>query len=404
MRTEKSSRLPGFYDLSLQDRGKIASELSLLTPDELGNITNFAGLPQHLAETFIENAIGTFSMPLGIATNFTINQREILIPMAVEESSVVAAASHGAKLVRAGGGFQTHSSDPIMTGQVQLRFRNTIPSNLEAILEANKKRLIDFLNQGQERLVKRGGGTVDLTWYRIEAIASLVVELHINTCDAMGANIVNTLCEKIAPEVSWLFPQADIGLKILTNLTENRMAYADCCIPGSAFSADKDRAQFIMQRIAEAWEFAEHDIYRATTHNKGVMNGIDPVLIATGNDWRAIEAGAHAFACKSGRYRPLTKWQVLENGYLQGSIAVPMALGTVGGVTKLHPTAQSALKILGNPDAQGLAEIVVAVGLSQNLAALRALASEGIQRGHMALHRSNTETAKEITQQQGQYS
>ncbi len=385
-----SSRLPGFYELPIGERGRIAKHFAGLTDQELQELANFGALNPAMVDVFIENAIGTFSLPLGIATNFKINGREILVPMAVEETSVLAAASHGAKLARSGGGFQTSSTDPIMTGQVQLFPDFRQQAQIEIILQENKQMLIDYANRGQERLRQRGGGAKDLTWRWIPAIQTLVLHVDVDTRDAMGANIVNTMCERISALMPELFP-CEIGLRILTNLTDKRLAKASCRISPTSFDSAELSGVQVVDRIVKAFQFADHDVYRATTHNKGIMNGIDPVLIATGNDWRAIEAGAHAYACRDGRYRPLTRWQRDQNGYLCGELELPMAVGTVGGVTKLHPTAQSALRLLGSPSAQELAEIVCAVGLAQNLSALRALASEGIQRGHMSLHQRNLE-------------
>jgi hydroxymethylglutaryl-CoA reductase len=385
--TSHSSRLPGFYDLSLSERTRIAAVFSNLTSKEEDNLRNFSSLDNSLTDTFIENAIGTYSLPLGVATNFIINGEECLVPMVVEESSVVAAASYGAKLARAQGGFIAHSSDPIMTGQIQIKLKKTY--DYDRILNENKKQIIEYANSKQSRLVERGGGLKDITWYFIKEINSLVVLLHINTCDAMGANIVNTMCEKLSVLISELFPHSEMGLRILSNLNTQRMTTAQCRIPSEVFHPDKEKAWSIAKRIEDAWLFAWHDIYRGTTHNKGVMNGIDPIVIATGNDWRAIEAGVHAYASLNGRYRPVTKWQVDEEGYLNGSLTIPLAVGTVGGVTKLHPTAQVSLKVLGNPCAKKLAQIICSVGLAQNLSALKALSNEGIQKGHMNLHKKN---------------
>ncbi len=387
----RTSRLPGFYSLPLAERLHIAAEFSGLSRTDQEAIFQFSSLSQELTDSFIENAVGTFSLPLGIATNFLINGTEVLIPMAIEESSVVAAASHGAKLARCGNGFATSSSAPIMVGQVQIFLPSLAQSSYETILAQHKDALIAFANQNHRSLNKRGGGAKDLSWYPIPEIQSLILKLHINTCDAMGANIVNTMCETLATQMPILFPQCEVGLRILTNLSDQRLARAEVSIPVTAFNTKEAAGRDVAQRIVRAWEFAWHDIYRASTHNKGVMNGIDPVMIATGNDWRAIEAGAHAHCVKEGKYRPMTIWRIGPSGNLDGSIEIPMAVGTVGGVTRLHPTTRAALKLMGNPDARKLAEIACAVGLAQNLSALRALASEGIQQGHMNLHQKNSD-------------
>lgn len=394
---DRSSRLPGFYALPANERIKVSAKISNLNEAEKEAIHQYGAISPELADTFIENAVGTYSLPLGIATNFLINGKDVLIPMAVEESSVLAAASHGAKLARYGYGFRTSSSDPIMTGQIQIYVNPDSP--YEEILREHKQQLIDYANKGQQRLLSRGGGAKDLSWYYIPEIESLVISLHINTCDAMGANIVNTMCEKVSVLVAReLFPGRDLGLRILSNLTDRRIAKATCLIPPEAFKHKKFSGSEVINRIYRAWQFAYYDIYRASTHNKGVMNGIDPVLIATGNDWRAIEAGAHAYCCRNGSYRPMTKWSINQQGELFGELELPMAVGTVGGVTKLHPTAQAALKVLGMPNAKELAEIICCVGLAQNLSALRALASEGIQQGHMALHEKNLDLLKKINE------
>ena len=398
--SRQSSRLPGFYSLSSNERAELTAKHSNLDKNEQGSISNQGALNPQLTDVFIENAIGTFSLPLGIATNFIVNGKEFLIPMAVEESSVVAAASHGAKYARKGGGFTTWSSDPVMTGQLQVFLddvNDELKSGIPNILLCKKNELISFANRGLERLLKRGGGVKDIEWKFIEEINSLIIHIHIDTRDAMGANIVNTICEKLASKVPQLIPGVKIGLRILTNLCDQRTASSSCAIPASAFDRPGIRGIDVIKAIEKAYLFAYHDIYRATTNNKGVMNGIDPVVIATGNDWRAIEAGAHASCVKDGTYRPLASWKVDSDNTLHGHIEIPLSVGTVGGVTKLHPTAKTALKIMGNPNARELAEIIVTVGLAQNLSALRALASEGIQKGHMSLHQKNLELLAEIS-------
>ena len=389
-----SSRIPGFFSLSMKERGKLTSRYADLDKKEFESISNQGSLSADLTDVFIENAVGTFSLPLGIATNFLLNGKDVLVPMAVEESSVVAAASHGAKLARTGGGFKTWSSDPVMTGQLQVFLKDTSEasiSKITEILSSHKDELIDFANQGHERLINRGGGTRDIEWKFIPEISSLILHIHIDTRDAMGANIVNTICEKMAHKITKIIPNSTTGLRILTNLCKKRTAGASCVIPSSTFSKNGVDGLQVVKAIEQAYLFAYHDIYRATTNNKGVMNGIDPVVIATGNDWRAIEAGAHASCFEDGQYRPLASWRVDSQGNLHGHIEIPISVGTVGGVTKLHPTAKAALKIMNHPNARELAEIIVSVGLAQNLSALRALAQEGIQQGHMSLHQKNLE-------------
>jgi len=393
---KQSSRLPGFYEIPVSERREIVARFAGLASEESLSLASFGALSPELTDVFIENAVGTFTMPLGIATNFQINGRDILVPMAVEETSVVAAASHGAKLARAGGGFRTSSTAPIGTGQIQVFPHEML--DFDMILEGVKEQLLALANQGQERLMARGGGAVNLSWRYFTAINALVLYLDVDTRDAMGANMINSMCERLGKKLPEFIP-CDVGLRILTNLTDKRLARASCLVPkenlkNSEFSGDE-----VVERIEKAYLFAAHDVYRATTHNKGVMNGIDPVVIATGNDWRAVEAGAHAYCCRNGVYEPMTQWRKNAGGDLEGHIELPIAVGTVGGVTKLHPTAQTALKILGHPSSQGLAEILCAVGLAQNLSALRALASEGIQKGHMSLHQGNLQLSRQGAKQ-----
>ena len=383
-----SSRLPGFYDLTPEERVRLLELSCQLCPEEGRSLRHFGPLTPDLADIFVENMVGTYNLPLGIATNFLINGRDVLVPMAVEETSVLAAASYGAKLARPSGGFFCSSTPPIMTGQIQVFIDQSV--SYDAILTENTEALLAYANRGQERLLRRGGGAKDLTWRYIEEIKSLVLHIEVHTGDAMGANLVNTMCEKVSQLLPRMLGAGELGLRILTNFTDKRLAKATCRIPAAAFSAEMDVAFDVVDRIVAAWAFAWHDVYRATTHNKGVMNGIDPVVIATGNDWRAVEAVAHAWAARGGTYRPLTTWHKDPNdGSLLGELELPLAVGIVGGVTKLHPTSQISLKILGYPNANELAEIACAVGLAQNLSALRALATEGIQKGHMRLHQKN---------------
>ncbi len=386
-----SSRLPGYYELPIGERRSIVANICQLDSEEHEAIRQFGSLNPELTDVFIENAIGTMSLPLGIATNFQINGTDVLIPMAVEESSVIAAASHGAKLARAGGGFTTSSTAPIGTGQIQV-FPDRV-EDFDSKLAPLKEQIMALANIGMDRLIARGGGVKDVSWRYSKEINSLTFYVDVDTRDAMGANIINTICERLSSDLLRMIP-GRMGLRILTNLTDKRLARAHCLVPKEAFHNKNFSGAEVVERIEAAYLFAAHDVYRAATHNKGVMNGIDPVVIATGNDWRAVEAGAHAYCCRTGVYQPMTRWWKNAEDNLEGFIELPMALGTVGGVTKLHPTAQAALKILGQPSAQGLAEIVCAVGLAQNLSALRALASEGIQQGHMSLHQQNIELSR----------
>lgn len=386
-----SSRLPGFYELGIGQRREIIQGLAQIDSKQSENFGDFSTLNAELVNVFIENGIGTMALPLGVATNFHINGHDVLVPMAVEETSVVAAASHGAKLARLGGGFTTTSTPPVGTGQIQLYPTENV--DYDRILTEHTAELIAHAHDGQQRLLARGGGVREIRWRFIDAIQSLVIYVDIDTRDAMGANLINTICEKLSKRIAELIP-CEMGLRILTNLCDKRMAKAHCKVPHAALSNQEFSGPEVVDRIVNAYLFAAHDVYRATTHNKGVMNGIDPVVIATGNDWRAVEAGAHAYCCRSGNYQPMTRWWKNADGDLEGEIELPMAVGTVGGVTTLHPTAQAAIKLLGSPNAQALAEIIVTVGLAQNLSALRALASEGIQRGHMSLHQGNIRLAQ----------
>lgn len=344
------------------------------------------GLDITTADSLIENTVGLYTLPLAIAPNFIINDVEYLLPMVIEEPSVVAAMSNAARLARTGGGFQAGSTDPVMIGQIQLL---DVPYVDAAIIriESHKDELLAKLDHLHPTIRKLGGGPLDLQVHKLSETPAgpmLIVHLLMDTRDAMGANAINTACETLSPELEAM-TEGRALLRILSNLSDLRRAWASCSIPVHAFDSDQVRGEVIARGIFEANAFAQADPYRAATHNKGIFNGIDAVALASGQDWRAIEAGGHAYAARDGQYRSLTDWRV-ENGRLLGHLELPLAVGTVGGMTQYHPTVRVALKILGNPDARTLATIMAAAGLAQNLAALRALASEGIQRGHMALH------------------
>ena len=345
------------------------------------------GLDSSQAAYMIENAIGTFGLPLGIAANFFINGRDYLIPMAVEEPSVLAAVGHAAKLARAGGGFHTTSTDPVMIGQIQVL---DIPDMNAAIarLDANKQRLMAEADACSQNIVKRGGGSrgIEIRPFPDTPVGPmLVVHLLYDCRDAMGANAINTAAETIAPTIESL-TNGRTNLRILSNLTDRRTTTASCTIPATVLGRNGIDGRDVARYVEEANAFAVVDPYRAATHNKGIMNGIDAVCIATGNDWRAVEAGAHAYAARNGRYQALTDWHVDQNGDLYGEITLPLAIGIVGGATKVHPTAKVAMKILGIETAVELAGIIASVGLAQNFAAIKALATIGIQHGHMRLH------------------
>lgn len=386
-----SSRLSGFYNLTLAERQQIVVDWADLSPEqraELKSVLQSAGgLTPAQADKMIENVVGTYALPLGIATNFVINGRDVLVPMVIEEPSVVAGASYAAKLARAGGGFRAEASEPLMIGQIQVLDVRDWEGAAEA-LKAHKQQLLDLANQTDPVVVSLHGGARDIEVRFIPDSPvgpMLVVHLLYDCRDAMGANMVNTACEALAPLVAEI-SGGRVNLRILSNLADRRLARARCVVPAEVLATDELPGPLVAQRIVEAYALAAVDPYRAATHNKGIMNGIDAVVIATGNDWRAVEAGAHAYAARSGKYTSLSQWGKDDQGNLVGTLELPLAVGIVGGATKVHPTAKLALKLLGVETAQELAEIIVSVGLAQNLAALRALATEGIQRGHMALH------------------
>lgn len=383
-----TSRLAGFYKLPLEDRVERVADWANLTADEAATLTAALRLaPFENAERMIENVVGLYGLPLGIAVNFVVNERDVLVPMVIEEPSVVAGASFAAKLARAGGGFRATTTAPEMIGQIQV-LDVADPWSARFDLLAAREELLALANETDPVLVELGGGARDLTVRVLEHTAvgpMLVVHLIFDCRDAMGANVINTACESLAPRVEAL-TGGRVLLRILSNLADRRLARARCTIPVDVLAFDAFSGEEVAQGIVEAWAFAAADPYRAATHNKGIMNGVDAVVLASGNDWRAVEAGAHAYAAQSGRYTSLSTWARDAAGNLVGTLEMPLALGIVGGATRVHPIAQVALKILNVQSAEELAEIVAAVGLAQNFAALRALATEGIQRGHMQLH------------------
>ncbi len=384
----KNSRLQGFYQLNPFERLQMVGAFDGLNDQDLHALHGGSGsLSIERADKMIENVVGTFNLPLGIATNFVINGRDALIPMVVEEPSIVAGASYAARLIRAGGGFQTSSTDPLMIGQVQL-VAVAEPEQARAAILARKDEILALANAQSLSLVRLGGGARDVEvnlFERSPMGPMLVVHLIIDCRDAMGANAINSMCEATAP----LLEQISGGrayLRILSNLTDRRLARVRAVVPPSALDRNGISGEEVAEGIMWAYAFAAVDPYRATTHNKGIMNGIDPVLVATGQDWRAIEAGAHAYAARSGQYTSMSVWERDADGNLVGTLELPLAVGIVGGATKVHPSAQAALKLLNVQSANELAEICVCAGLASNLAAMRALATEGIQRGHMGLH------------------
>jgi len=376
-----------FYNMSLEERHAWLQRTQNLDPQTISVLSGVNGLKIDQADHMIENVIGTFSLPLGIAQNFIVNGREVLIPMVLEEPSVVASASYMAKLARSTGGFFAHTTAPEMIAQIQVIELDEVYSARLKILEA-KQDLLARAGKVDPVLSKYGGGPRDIEVRIIDDSPIgpfLVVHLIFDVRDAMGANAVNTAAETLAPQIEAL-SGGKVHLRILSNLADRRLARARVTILKENLSFGNFSAEEVRDGIIAAWAFAAVDPYRAATHNKGIMNAIDPIVIATGNDWRAVEAGAHAYAARSGKYTSLTTWAKDKDGNLVGTIEMPMAVGTVGGATRVHPTAKAALKLMKIENAQELAEIIVSAGLAQNLAALRALATEGIQRGHMSLH------------------
>jgi hydroxymethylglutaryl-CoA reductase len=377
-----SSRMPGFYNKTLSERLQEIVEQSGLSQEEAAAFST-SGLNPDGADHMIENVVGLYSLPIGIATNFRVNHKEVLVPMVIEEPSVVAGASLAARLAREGGGFIASSDEPVMIAQMQiLDVANSHQARLALL--AQKQRLLEFAATTDPVIMKLGGGPREVE-VRILEDGQVVLHLLYDCRDAMGANTVNTAAEALKPMVEEI-TGGRVNLRILSNLADHRLARSTAVIPTSALAFDDFDGEFVRDRIIEAYAFAAADPYRATTHNKGIMNGVDAVVIATGNDWRAIEAGAHAYAARSGKYTSLSQWGTDRAGHLIGTLEMPMAVGIVGGATKVHPSARAALKIMGIQSARELAEIIVSVGLAQNFAAIRALATEGIQRGHMSLH------------------
>ncbi|MCY3915037.1 MAG: hydroxymethylglutaryl-CoA reductase, degradative [Chloroflexi bacterium] len=380
------SAIPGFYGLTVAERQAIAKEWAGLGEGELESLRD-SGLSLAQADLMIENVIGRYSLPLAVATNFKINDRDYLVPMVIEEASVVAACSSAAKLFRQGGGFTASADEPIMIGQIQLLDLADMEAATGSIL-ARKAEILARANEGAGSIVARGGGALDLEIRPLrdtEAGDMLILHLHCDVRDAMGANLINAALERIAPLVERI-SGGRVNLRILSNLSDRRLARASGTIPREALAMAEAPGTEVIQWICEAAAFAAADPYRAATHNKGIMNGIDALMLATGNDWRAVEAGAHAYASRNGRYRSLTTWSRDSLGNLRGEIELPLAAGIIGGATRIHRGAQTSLKLLGVKSAQELAQVAAAVGLAQNLAAIRALATDGIQKGHMRLH------------------
>jgi hydroxymethylglutaryl-CoA reductase len=385
-----NSRLERFYDMNPRERLDVLAERLGLSAEELGELQAGGALPLETADRMIENVVGVFPLPFGIASNFVINGKQYLIPMVVEEPSIVAAASFMAKIARDHGGFATSSTGPVMAAQIHVTGVSDVHGARLAVL-AEKASLLREANTYDQTLVSLGGGAQDVLVRLVSDSALgeiLVIHLAVDVRDAMGANTVNTMAERLAPRIEAI-TGGHVALRILTNLADLRLARAKVVVPCEALSTNEYSGDAVAESIVAAYRIADCDPYRATTHNKGIMNGIDPVVVATGNDWRAIEAGAHAYAARTGRYRSLTTWERNAAGDLVGTLELPMAIGIVGGATKTHPLAQLSLKIMGVSTASEVAEIAAAVGLAQNMAALRVLSTEGVQRGHMELHARN---------------
>jgi hydroxymethylglutaryl-CoA reductase len=380
----KSSRIEGFYRLTPEERLKFVAEFSNLNEEEMKILNNTGALELDQVNRMVENVIGVMEVPLGVAVNFRINEKDYIVPMAIEEPSVIAAASNAAKMARVKGGFYSKATKSLMIGQIQV-------TNLEdpfgakmRVLE-NKDEIIRIANEKDPVLVRLGGGAVDVEARIVDSIrgSMVIVHLIVDCLDAMGANAVNTMAETVAPFIEEI-TGGRVYLRIISNLADKRLVRAR-----AVFDKDAIGGEEVVEGILNAYAFALADPYRAATHNKGIMNGVIAVALATGNDTRALEAGAHAYASRTGIYRPLTTWERNKDGDLVGTLEMPLAVGTIGGATAVHPTAKACLKILGVKTARELAEVMGAVGLAQNFAALRALATEGIQRGHMSLHSRN---------------
>jgi len=381
---KKTSQISGFYKLTPKERIRHVKEFADLTDKEVKILQSTGSLGMELADRMIENVVGAFPIPLGIAMNFFINRKDYMIPIAIEEPSVVAAATYAAKMAREKDGFFTSSTEPVMIGQIQaVEIKDPFAAKMKIL--AAKKEILKKANDQDPMLVSVGGGAREIEVKVIDTKTGpmVITELHVDCRDAMGANAVNTMAEAIAPIIERI-TGGKVYLRIISNLAVKRLARAWTVIPKEAVGGEE-----VVDGIVEAYSFAAADPYRAATHNKGILNGIIGVVIATGNDHRAIEAGAHAYASRNGHYSSLSYWEKNSDGDLVGSIELPMAVGLIGGATKVHPTAKVVLKILGVKTANELGEIIVAVGLAQNLGALRALAHEGIQRGHMSLHARN---------------
>jgi hydroxymethylglutaryl-CoA reductase len=384
MSQQKTSRIPEFYKKTLEERLNIVAEYAGLTQEEVALLKNFGNLDPKIADSMIENVIGAMSYPFAVAVNFLINGKDYLVPMVIEEASVVAAASNAARVMRRDGGIKSMATQPVMIGQIQVLGVKD-PWHKRMIILEHKDEIIQKANEVDPVLVKFGGGAKDVEARVVEGPRGpmIIVHLLVDVRDAMGANAVNTMAEKVAPMIERL-TGGRVLLRIISNLADRRLVRSWVKVYKEDIGGEE-----VVDAIVDAWAFAAADPYRAATHNKGIMNGVIAVALATAQDHRAIEAGAHAYAARTGRYVPLSTWEKDQDGNLVGTLEMPMAVGIIGGATKVHPIAKIALKILGVKTATELAEVMGAVGLAQNFAALRALATEGIQKGHMRLHARN---------------
>lgn len=386
-----SSRIPGFYRLDIRKRHRQLSERFGLDRGDLASLGSERPGDLAVADKMVENCVGVLPMPVGLGLNFQVNGRDFTVPMVVEEPSVVAAASNMARVIRASGGFEAEATEPLMIAQVQILDVGEPFASRRAI-EAAADEILAEANRQQPRMVARGGGARSLEVRVLDGDpVMLIVHLLVDCRDAMGANLVNEMAEGVAPLLERV-TGGRVRLRILSNLSDRRMARTRCAIDEDLLARRSHSGAEVARGVVEAYQFAAADPYRAATHNKGVMNGIDAVCVATGNDWRGLEAGAHAYAARNGRYEPLTRWW-RSNGCLRGELEVPMAVGTVGGSTSVQPALRALRKVLDVDSANELGMVMASVGLAQNLAALCALASEGIQRGHMSLHARRFEIA-----------
>ncbi|RLG77259.1 MAG: hydroxymethylglutaryl-CoA reductase, degradative, partial [Thermoprotei archaeon] len=381
---ERSSRIPGFYRLPMEERLRIVAEWAGLSKEEVELLRNLGNLDPKIADSMIENVVGGMTYPFAIATNFRINGRDYLVPMVIEESSVVAAASNAARMLREGPGIIARAGRQLMIGQIHLMKVDAPRYKAMKVLE-HREEILEHANQQDPVLVKLGGGAKDLVVRVINTRRgpAVVVHLIVDVLDAMGANAVNTMAEAVAPLLEKIVG-GEARLRIISNYAVYRIVRA-----WVRTSPEAVGGRDVVEKIVDASALAEADPFRAVTHNKGILNGIIAVALATAQDHRAIEAGVHAYAARDGAYKPLSTWDVDSEGYLVGTLELPLQVGVVGGATRVHPVARIALKILGVKTAKELAEIMAAVGLAQNLAAIRALVTEGIQRGHMKLHAKN---------------